>query len=386
VELGARPLVEDEHPELPEALWYRIIMLLPASTLVRARAVCRGWTKFVDSRPLALHWGSVTRIRQLTERHGDTVVTCAFAPDSKTLVAVSKERTAHVWATSDWTHRHTFDTGHTNHLTSCSFAPDGTTFVTTCGNGIVRVWATSDWSHLRTLEAASRTHLRTHSAAWLWSCVFAPDGRSLVTTSSALQDSIKVWATEDWSLLRTLKGHTDTVTACAFSPHHGDTLVTVGRNATALVWATQDWTRIHTLVTGHTDTVRSCTFSPEGETFVAASADHTVGVFATRDWSRLRTLTGHTHSVWSAAFSPDGGTLVSVSRDRTVRVWATSSWAHLCTLGGGGSDRVAPFADRSCFLAFAPDGSTVVTSVHGQVEHSALSSANVWTDCGNDRL
>ena len=45
-----------------------------------------------------------------------------------------------------------------------------------------------------------------------------------------------VWATGDWSHLRTLTGHTGYVESCACAPD-GGTLVTVSEGGTARMWA-----------------------------------------------------------------------------------------------------------------------------------------------------
>jgi WD40 repeat protein len=84
------------------------------------------------------------------------------------------------------------------------------------------------------------------------------------------------------------------------------------------------------------------------------------------DWpsvSTVRVLRGHTKPVDSCAFAPDGSTLVTTSHDETARVWCTRDWSHLHTLTGHTS------TVRSC--AFAPDGNTLVTT-------SLDKTARVW--------
>ena len=88
------------------------------------------------------------------------------------------------------------------------------------------------------------------------------------------------------------------------------------------------------------------------------------------DWRSVRTikvLRGHTDCVRSCAFAPDGSTLVTTSEDNTVRVWCTRDWSHLHTLTS--HTRGVRSYVTSC--AFAPDGSTLVTT-------SNDNTARVW--------
>jgi len=60
---------------------------------------------------------------------------------------------------------------------------------------------------------------------------------------------------------------------------------------------------IRTLI-GHTSTVTSCAFSPDGSRIVSASYDNTLELWDAESGAELATLTGHTNSVLSCAFSP----------------------------------------------------------------------------------
>ena len=83
----------------------------------------------------------------------------------------------------------------------------------------------------------------------------------------------------DWPLVRNvrvLRGHTSIVFSCVFAPD-GSTLVTTMEDNTVRVWCSRDWSHLHTL-TGHTWYVRSCAFAPDGGILVTTSYDATVRV------------------------------------------------------------------------------------------------------------
>lgn len=74
-------------------------------------------------------------------------------------------------------------------------------------------------------------------------------------------------------------------------------------------------------LSGHTDTVSAIAFSPDSLVLASASFDRTVRLWDSRNLRQFRVLKGHEDSVLSVAFSEDGKRLGSASADKTVRLW-----------------------------------------------------------------
>lgn len=150
-------------------------------------------------------------------------------------------------------------------------------------------------------------------------------------------------------------GHTDLVSAMAFSPD-GARLAVAGFDRRVRVFDVSTRRQVGAplpiAVGGFTDALA---FSPDGGTLAVSAADHTVRLW---DLARRRpaggALTGHTGAVTSIAFSPDGGALATGAADDTVRLWDLLTYRQVGAPLTGHTRAVTG-------IAFSPDGRTVGT-------------------------
>lgn len=77
---------------------------------------------------------------------------------------------------------------------------------------------------------------------------------------------------------------------------------------------------------GHSDAVTAVAYSRDGARLASASTDSTIKLWDTEGGhALLKTLVGHDHAVSSVLFDGEGERLFSASRDKRVRMWEVAS-------------------------------------------------------------
>ncbi|CAK0793020.1 unnamed protein product [Prorocentrum cordatum] len=184
------------------------------------------------------------------------------------------------------------------------------------------------------------------------------------------------------ALLATLRGHSSTVSAVAWSPDGTRTsrrgkIATGSAAHTTCIWQASgpeawQWRAVKTLRAPPprgapqgevVEGVTSLAWSPDGARIATGSTDSTARVWRTTDaemrqWDVEGLLCGHGQGVRAVAWSPKGKRLATASEDRTARVWHVVSgggWEALAALKGAHADAV-------CAVAWAPSGRRLATA------------------------
>jgi WD40 repeat protein len=296
--------------------------------------------------------------------HSDVVLGVAFSTDGQIIATGSDDKTAKLWR-RDGSLLTTLK-GHSDAVYGVAFSPIPPTPLKKGGyEGIIATASGDTTAKLWKKDGTLITTLRGHSKA-VYGVAFSPipptpldkGGYGGIIATASDDTTAKLWK-PDGTLITTLRGHTKRVSAVAFSPIP-PTPLTKGGDGGIIATASGDntvklWKRDGTLITtlnGHNDTVSAVAFSPDSQLIVSGSWDNTVKLWRI-DGTLITTFSGHSSMVYGVAFSPDGKTIASASWDRTVKLWNRNG--DLLTTLEGHQDFVSG-------VAFSPDSKTIASA------------------------
>jgi WD40 repeat protein len=215
---------------------------------------------------------------------------------------------------------------------------------------------------------------------------WSPDGLTLAAGGDSVERNITFWSTNgilQGFLPGILSGHTNGVTALAFSPQ-GNLLASGGRrpgnmvrvwtNTSGGIWTTGVLVRTHPS-TATNNNVECVTFSPDGTLVGFGRTSVNVLTVGLANGTDL-TLGAGTNPVFSVAFSPDGGTFAATDQN-TVNLWTNRglSWA-LC-------ETITNEVVRASGLAYSPNGNLLLC---GREDGTVTLSPNLRGALGQPKL
>jgi len=314
------------------------------------------------------------------EGHSNVVVSLVFAPDGKTLVSCSQDRTVKIW---DVPSRQVVSTLHCEWPQSLGFSPDGRHLVVG-DDEEVSVWdlgmRTKPIRNF-TIETLSSTRISVSPVGTLlaictegssiragngrvtvWDylrkekrhefpeagpcAVFSPSGTLMAT--GAWNDRIQLWNLEDNTFIRSFK-HAGEVISIAFTPD-GRTLASSNWEGDVDLWDVAAGRQI-TSLRGHTARSWQVAFAPDGKTLFTASSDQTIRAWDLKTHLSKAVLRGHGSEVWCLAFSTNGAALASGSKDDMIKLWSLEVQA----VRPGISNIIRP-------IVFSPDSRTLAAA------------------------
>jgi len=226
-----------------------------------------------------------------------------------------------------------------------ALSPDGTEMVGVCGRGNVT------FADFRRRQVLSREKAHQDNGR---AVAFSPQGR-LVATGA---ENIILWDADTRRKITTID-YPSIVWSAVFSPD-GRWLVTTHGDGAIRVWDVIERRRV-TGFNEHDGPVRTVAWAIDGKRFASGGEDSVVMIWNAETGRRDMLLAGHPTRVTGLAFSPDGRTLVSVDREGLIIIWDLVQQRERRRFGHPGPQNIG-----YC-LALSSDGRLVATS-HGVYE------------------
>jgi WD40 repeat protein/serine/threonine protein kinase len=355
--------------------------------------------------------------------HDDAVVEGNFSPDGQRVVTASSDASARLWDVKSGKQLFQLK-GHASlgaypardeillATRTAAFSPDGKLIATANREHNARMRAESllgvkikperelPFTPARLWDANSGEELfalKGHKGS-VFSAVFSPDGKRLLTASDGRMDSgtfrqsgghtfsrttnkrsetaARIWDVQTGRQLAVLGDHTRRVHCAVFSPD-GRRIVTTDSRALR-IWDADTGKMV--LTCKELRDVVSATFSHDGRWFVIADTTPIARVLDAQTGRQILALDGHTKQVNIAIFSPNSKHILTASADQTACLWDAATGRKLFVLRGPGRSsehrqyrrdaRLERFAEIHAAV-FSPDGRWIATA-------SADKTARIW--------
>lgn len=158
--------------------------------------------------------------------HASTVLDVGFTPDDRLLVTTSDDSTVRVWNVADWSLAAEYPSNAMGGYSAVAVMPDNTTIVVTDVTGAITKIDLLTGTPVTTFEEAN---YRSTSLA------LSADG-ALLAAPADDGTAVAIWSTDTGKQLATITGHTRPVTGLVFAPD-GTSLITSSTDGTVRTWS-----------------------------------------------------------------------------------------------------------------------------------------------------
>ena len=204
---------------------------------------------------------------------------------------------------------------------------------------------------------------------------FSAGGRRLATGSR--DQTARVWNVETGETLAVYKGHQAGVPCVAFSPD-GKRVVSGDVKGNLRIWEAETGKELVSLPPGHTGWIYSVAFSPDGTRIVSVGQDDKkVMIWDAGNGQLVKKLEDHTATLRGLALSAKGDRMAT-GCEKELMLWTVDWKADEYKL-------VRKVATPASWLAFDPDGKTILTGKHNLTDNS-FQEVTRWDLASGERI
>ncbi|WP_406695264.1 protein kinase [Singulisphaera sp. Ch08] len=236
---------------------------------------------------------------------------------------------------------------HPDAIWSVALSPDGRTLLT--GSSAMVAGKLQGEARLWDVNTGRAFGEPLKHGSYVNSAVFSPDGKRILTGSA--DRTAQLWDAATCRPLGAPLVQASSVETVAFAPDGRSFLIVAGRSVS--FWDTATRQPLHPALTDMPAPVHPATFSPDGSLVATGSENGTARLWNVATGEPLGAPLVHNSAVNCLAFSPDGKVLATGDEDGVIQFWNTATQKQV----------LSHVAHRSEIygLAFSPDGQVLAT-------------------------
>lgn len=293
--------------------------------------------------------------------HNRSVDAVAFSPDGQFILSGGEEQRARVLDISGKEVHSMSD--RRSVVTSLAFSPDGKMALTGTEYNLINEWDLSD----KDAKAKPRSFEAYRSS--IHSVAFSRDKENICVGN---WDHAVLFQGKNGETIQSFRGHTDKITAIAFSSDE-QWMLTGSADKTAKLWAVDSGELISTF-SGHSLTLTSVLFSPDDQSVVTGAGPDYYDRGEVKLWdlsgNEIQAFHGHRLGVRSLAFSADGQRLLSGAGNYSegeAKLW-TLDGQEIQTFDGDikGVSSISFSSDGQYILVGCDDRKARLWDIHGR--------------------
>lgn len=194
---------------------------------------------------------------------------------------------------------------------------------------------------------------------------YSPDGTIIASAGADKDRQIIFWDADTGKMIGDpLKKHTMRINTIAFSPD-GKWLASGSTDMSIIIWDVKTHQIVGEPLTKQKDGISCIVFNPVKPEFASASVDHTIVIWSKKTLKPIQTIqTDKNSGVLSLAYSPDGSLLAAGSSDGKITFYKTDNFKQ-------DGESLQKSTNEITQLLFSPDGKTMASG-------SSDSTVDLW--------